>query len=269
MFNSFEYMCTIQLITCAGNWSRTITSDQIVHNNSSLSFQTCRSLDSYKFIIYFARVTYLILREYCNFRTKSSRRTCHSSARINKELKRTYLEKSRTQLRTWIWPGFQHHRPKTLNRSVNPWVPTLLSNPSSPFQVHRAFSRDGKHFGTRNETVPVPPCLSRPPLEKRGSIHPSVSLFHNKIVMRRPDWLGSLEGLHNAPWACPRQYPEGCTRQRGRKGAVSLPCLGGCRCVNRAHTKRHTPRAIVRAPLGLKGAPSVPQDKGLSQGRPF
>lgn len=78
-------------------------------------------------------------------------------------------------------------------------------------------------------------------LRRRGSIHPNVSLFHNKIVIRWPDWLGSLEGSHNAPWACP------CSNifEKGREEErESLRCLvvGGCRCVNRApHQETHAP----------------------------
>lgn len=69
---------------------------------------------------------------------------------------------------------------------------------------------DGKHSGHASGRVPASrrPRLAPRGLQ-RGSIHPNVSLFHNKIVMRCPDWLGSFEGSHNAPGACPHQYSRG------------------------------------------------------------
>lgn len=113
---------------------------------------------------------------------------------------------------------------------------------------------------------------------QRGSIHPNVSLFHNKIVMRCPDWLGSLEGSHNTSGACPRQYSWGEVLTRAKKRQemreregeyrrvrtkraerarhISSLVLRGCRCVNRAHQETHAPR-IVRA-LSSEGAPFCP-----------
>jgi len=67
-------------------------------------------------------------------------------------------------------------------------------------------TNDGKHSGHATRTESRRRRVISPGGLQRGSIHPSVSLFHNKIVMRCPDWPGSLEGSHNASGACPCQY---------------------------------------------------------------
>jgi len=73
---------------------------------------------------------------------------------------------------------------------------------------------DGKHSGHATRTESRRPRVISPGGLQRGSIHPNVSLFHNKIVMRCPDWLGSLEGSHNASGACPCQYSRDEVRMR-------------------------------------------------------
>ena len=73
---SDELLC---YLPCAGNWLRTVTSDQTVHNNSSLHFSfvlVSISLDrNYWLVINLLlvlSVLYLKLKKYCNFGTKSS-----------------------------------------------------------------------------------------------------------------------------------------------------------------------------------------------------
>lgn len=78
---------------------------------------------------------------------------------------------------------------------------------------------DGKHSGHASGRVPSRRPRFVPRGLQRGSIHPNVSLFHNKIVMRCPDWLGSLEGSHNKPGACPHQYSRGEGEKETRKYA--------------------------------------------------
>ena len=77
-------MLEIQLTSCAG--ARTITSDQTVHNNSSLSSSSrqyditgWKLLRSDKFIIWFVfwvifEYSNFKLRKYCNLGTENSRR---------------------------------------------------------------------------------------------------------------------------------------------------------------------------------------------------
>lgn len=78
------------------------------------------------------------------------------------------------------------------------------------FNSDEHLASDGKHSGhASGRCRPSRRPRLAPRRLQRGSIHPNVSLFHNKIVMRCPDWLGSLEGSHNAPGACPHQHSRG------------------------------------------------------------
>lgn len=168
-----------------------------------------------------------------------------------------------------IWPGFSTiARQRIFSRSVNPWVPPSSRTIFPPSRSRRAFSRDGKHSG--HATRPFQFLgVSLALLQKGVRSTLAFRFFIIKSSCAGPIGWDRSRGSTMHRGLVRANIPKG-ARGRGAKRSRGLPCLvvGGCRCVNRAHTKRHTPRAIVRA-LSSEGCPFCPWTKGCPRAGRF